>query len=134
MDKYFHPPQSDGLVISNVDKLQHYMLQMWDCSLFDQLTITEWTIKPSDEKTYANAVFSSTRRHATSKRTRQQAETRTTLKQQTQLSKKLNYSTPRRLPTKQQLQHSCNVTRNMRWQCEASKQIQTTVQGNYAAT
>ena len=24
---------SDGLVISNVDKLQHYMLQMWNCSL-----------------------------------------------------------------------------------------------------
>jgi hypothetical protein len=47
---------SDGLQISNVDKLQHYMLQMWNCSLFDQQTMTEWTIKPNVDKTYANAV------------------------------------------------------------------------------
>ena len=33
------------------------MLQMWNYSLFDQLTMTEWTIKPNDEKTYANAVL-----------------------------------------------------------------------------
>ena len=47
---------SDGLEISTVDKLQHYMLQMWNCSLFDQQTMTAWTIKPNAEKTYDNAV------------------------------------------------------------------------------
>ena len=47
----------DGLVISNVDKLQHYMLQMWNCNLFDQLTMTEWTIKPNNERIYENAVL-----------------------------------------------------------------------------
>ena len=78
--------RSDGLVISDVDKLQHYMLQMWDCSLFDQLTMTEWTIKPNDVKTYANAVlfFNQKTRNleayeAASKKTR------TVSKQQTQL-------------------------------------------------
>ena len=48
--------QSDGLVISDVDKLQHYMLQMWNCLLFNQLTMTEWTIKPNKNKSYENAV------------------------------------------------------------------------------
>ena len=47
----------DGLVISDVDKLQHYMLQMWNCNLFDQLTMTEWTIKRNDERTFENAVL-----------------------------------------------------------------------------
>ena len=48
--------RSDGLVISDVDKLQHYMLQMWNCNLFDQLTMTEWTIKPNDETTQPQSV------------------------------------------------------------------------------
>ena len=48
--------QLDRLVISDVDKLQHYMLQMWDCLLFDQLPMTEWTIKPNKNKSYENAV------------------------------------------------------------------------------
>ena len=48
--------QSDGLVINDVDELQHYMLHMWDCSLFDQLPMTEWTIKPDRNKSYNDAV------------------------------------------------------------------------------
>jgi len=47
---------SDGLEISVADKLQHYMLQMWNCSLFDQQTMTAWTIKPNEDKTYTDAV------------------------------------------------------------------------------
>ena len=29
---------------------------MWNCSLFDQQTMTAWTIKPNAEKSYDNAV------------------------------------------------------------------------------
>ena len=47
---------SDGLEISTVDKLQHYMLQMWNCFLLNQQTMTTCTIKPNVDKTYADAV------------------------------------------------------------------------------
>ena len=45
----------DGIVISNADKLQFYIEQMYDANRFDKKEMITWETKPKPEKTWENA-------------------------------------------------------------------------------
>ncbi len=47
---------ADDLATSNTNKLQHYMLQMWNYSLFGKPIMMEWT-KQATNKMYTNTVL-----------------------------------------------------------------------------
>ena len=47
---------SDGVTISNVDKNQHYMLQIWKSEMFSQQAMTKWTKRPVGVKTWEHSV------------------------------------------------------------------------------
>ena len=46
----------DDIIISDVNKNIHFMLQIWESNIFTQDMMTEWTIKAPADKLYANAV------------------------------------------------------------------------------
>jgi hypothetical protein len=48
--------QEDSIIISDADKKQHLMIQVWDRDLFDRAVMIEWNERPSIQKEYAHAV------------------------------------------------------------------------------
>ena len=46
----------NDIIISDVNKNIHFMLQIWESNIFTQDMMTEWTIKAPADKLYANAV------------------------------------------------------------------------------
>ena len=64
----------DDIIISDVNKNIHFMLQIWESNIFTQDMMTEWTIKAPADKLYANAVTFFNEKCQASKRTKRQAE------------------------------------------------------------
>jgi hypothetical protein len=48
--------QEDNIIISDADKKQHLMVQVWDRDLFDRAFMIEWNTQPSIQNDYAHAV------------------------------------------------------------------------------
>ena len=48
---------SNGITITNIDKCQHYMLQIWNSGQFNKQIMIEWFIKPAGDKLYPQAVI-----------------------------------------------------------------------------
>ena len=48
--------KEDNIVISNADKKQHLMIQVWDRDLFDPAEMVEWNERPTIQKDFANVV------------------------------------------------------------------------------
>ena len=46
----------DGIIISDVDKNQHFVNEIWKSGFFDERTMTEWTNKPEDMKGWDQSV------------------------------------------------------------------------------
>ena len=46
---------SHAIIISNDDKCQHYMVQMYDLGQFDARTMTKWEKRPAIRKTWNEA-------------------------------------------------------------------------------
>ena len=45
----------DGITISNADKQEHYLVQIYQSGVYPTTTIRDWKKKPSADQTYANA-------------------------------------------------------------------------------
>ena len=48
--------KEDNIIISNTDKKQHLLIQVWDRNLFDRAVMIEWNERPTILKDFANAV------------------------------------------------------------------------------
>ena len=48
---------ADGVVISNANKIIHYMNQIWDCNIFSQDTMKTWGQQTAGLRTYGNPVI-----------------------------------------------------------------------------
>ena len=48
--------KSDNIIISDADKKQHLMIQVWDRDLFDRAVMNEWNERPNINKSFDHAV------------------------------------------------------------------------------
>ena len=48
--------KDDKIIISDVDKKQHLMIQVWDRDLFNRAVMIVWNGRPTIQKDCANAV------------------------------------------------------------------------------
>ena len=48
--------KSDNIIISDADKKQHLMIQVWDRDHFDRAVMIEWNEQPNIQKSFDNAV------------------------------------------------------------------------------
>ena len=47
---------SDRIIISDVNKNQHFMNEIWKSDMFNKTTMTEWTNRPEDMKEWDHSV------------------------------------------------------------------------------
>ena len=49
--------ENNNVEVTDVTKMQYYMLQIWDTNMFSRKVMMTWTVHPEANKTYANAVL-----------------------------------------------------------------------------
>ena len=47
--------KNDSIIISDADKNQHLMIQVWDRDLFDRVVMIKWNERPSIQKSFDHA-------------------------------------------------------------------------------
>ena len=56
LDREQEELDNNNVNVTDVAKMQHYMLQIWDSNMFSCEVMTTWKVHPEDAKTYTNAV------------------------------------------------------------------------------